>query len=468
MKHLQRILDGAKSNERLIVGLMSGTSADGIDCCLVRFVQKSAAAADSNKPTVDGDSNKPATEYCKDISGNNLFKWEWSIEGSFFLPYEDEFRAKLLSLASIDGKVQNLCSLSFDLGQLSGQAVRELLSQSGTKSEDVTLIVSHGHTVCHFPPSEESEGSNIQTDKNSGSANGGSTLQTGEGAVIAEMTDIPVLENLRVSDMAAGGQGAPLVPAADKMLFSLDEKTIGIQNIGGIGNITILHSLRSALAPVAFDTGPGNMLIDLAISHVSKGQLHFDEDGHTGRKGKVSKSLLQRLMQHSYLQLKPPKTTGREEFGECFFNELLTWQGVENLKGEDLVATLTAFTAHTIKKGISETLDLSILDTLYIAGGGSKNLFLMDLIRKVFKPLTVLSLDDYTERSQISSCGSQNSENQASPSASKELADMREAICFAALGNLYLSGASGTVGSVTGARHIVCAGKLLFPHNYID
>jgi anhydro-N-acetylmuramic acid kinase len=407
MKQIKRFLEMASGKERWIIGLMSGTSADGVDCCVVRF-----------------------TEVNK--------HWDWSLEGGSFLPYDSSFRAELLNVASPFGQVPDLCRLSFELGEKFSQSVLGLLRKTGIKSDRIALVVSHGHTVCHLPPT----GGRM-----------GSTLQVGEGAVIADRIGIPVLENLRVADVAAGGHGAPLVPAADRLLFSSSGKRVAIQNIGGIANITVLSPRELNEAPVAFDTGPGNMLIDIAISHITNGEKNYDANGSTGRRGKVSEALLAKMMGHPYLKLKPPKTTGREEFGSLYFEEIKAWSDTFNLGGEDLVATVTAFTAAAIAEAVNMYLPGSLSpQVFYVAGGGSRNLFLMDLLKKELFPIPVLSLDNFSGYS----------------GKVKDLADMREALCFAALGNLYLSGERGTEISVTGASHNVCSGKLLFPPHFID
>ena len=333
MKQFKRFINLADRNERLIAGLMSGTSADGIDGCIVRFSRENSA-------------------------------WKWSVEGTVFIPYEEDFRKELLRAASDKGTVFDLCRLSFALGEKFAFAVNSLLEKSRISKDEISLVVSHGHTVCHCPPVNERMGS---------------TLQVGEGAVIAERTQIPVLEDLRVSDVAAGGHGAPLVPAADRMLFMSKEQVIAIQNIGGIGNITFLDGYDQNVT--AYDTGPGNMLIDIAVTDLSNGTLSYDKDGTLGAKGTVSTQLLQYMMNHEYIQKNPPKTTGREEFGQVFYEKIKEKALASGLSPGDILTTVTAFTASSIQKAVEDySRTARSIDSFYVAGGGAFNGFLMELI----------------------------------------------------------------------------------------
>ena len=275
-----------------------------------------------------------------------------------------------------------------------------------------------------------------------------STLQIGEPAIIAETTGIPVIADFRVRDLAAGGQGAPLVPYADWALLTDPQHPRIIQNIGGIGNLTMLPPKGRLEHVIAFDTGPGNMVIDAVTSAVTGGREKFDRNGRIASKGTVCQPLLEWCLKHSYLSRRPPKTTGREEFGEPFVREFLNQARKERLKVEDQVATSTAFTAASIAKAYREFVfprfaksgaNLNRLQII-VGGGGAKNGTLMRMLAEEFPFAGVLSHEDV---------GMPN--------------EAKEALAFALLAFETLCGRPSNVPGATGAKHPAILGKIVLP-----
>jgi len=246
---------------RFVIGLMSGTSCDGVDAALVRI--KGAGAG----------------MHIKLVSFQTL-------------PYPPALRMRLLS-PHLDAK--EICLLNFELGERFAEAANELAAVAAEKGEEVDFIASHGHTIAHYPPMPN------------GGATG--TLQIGESAIIVERTGLPVVSDFRPRDMAAGGQGAPLVPYADWLLFRRQDRTVACLNIGGIANITVVHWDFDGI--MAFDTGPGNMAIDGAVSLLTRGSLQMDDKGAMAARGVVIDEFLDYLLDHPYFELPPPKSAGR-------------------------------------------------------------------------------------------------------------------------------------------------------------
>jgi anhydro-N-acetylmuramic acid kinase len=257
----------------LVVGLMSGTSADGIDAALCEIT--------GAPPNLGA-----------------------RIVGAVPLAYPNGFQARILNASQPDtGRVDELCALNFALGELFAQATLNVIEKSGYKPGDVDLIGSHGQTFWHIV---ESDG-RVQA-----------TLQLTEAAILAERTGITTIGNFRPRDIAAGGQGAPLTAYVDWLLLRHPTKWRAIQNIGGIGNVTFLPPLNDVQSkPMAFDTGPGNALIDSIMVLVSDGKFAYDRDAEVARRGRIDEEWLQTLLAHPYYEIKPPKTTGRELFSKA-------------------------------------------------------------------------------------------------------------------------------------------------------
>jgi anhydro-N-acetylmuramic acid kinase len=366
-----------------VIGLMSGTSLDGIDAALV------------------------------EIGGSTEDDVKARLVRSLTVEYGDEQR-EAIHAAIVSGSAEALCGLHADLGEWLARAALRVCEEAGISPDSVDAIGSHGQTVWHRPPSPEHRGA---------------TLQLGDAATIAERTGIAVVSDFRTRDMAAGGQGAPLVPWVDKVLFAAEGKTRALQNIGGIGNVTRVPPRGSTEPVFAFDTGPGNALIDAAVELATGGRATFDRDGKLAARGEADEALLAELMRHPYFAAEPPKSTGREEFGRPFVARL-----VEAVRPEgdrdwlDLVATLTELTARTIAGAYQRWLLPRGLDEAVMTGGGARNPTLMARIRALLDPLPVLDA-----------------------AALGIDADAKEAVAFALLAWAHLRGISANVPQATGA-----------------
>jgi anhydro-N-acetylmuramic acid kinase len=289
---------------------------------------------------------------------------------------------------------------------------------------DVGFIASHGQTVWHQPVPETIAGRAVR-----------STLQIGEPCVIAERTGATVIADFRPRDIAAGGEGAPLVPYVDLLLFADPRLSRAVQNIGGIGNVTFLPAGATPEQVIAFDTGPGNMAIDAAAARLTGGAQSQDTDGRLARAGRVDAALLAELLADPYLCQPPPKSTGRERYGEPFVQAL--WE--RGHQGPDLVATLTAFTAASIADAYARWLaPIAPVDEVILGGGGAYNPVLVEHLREYVAPARL-----------------RTSQESGIP------ADAKEAIAFALLGHATLRGRPANVPAATGAGHPVVLGKIV-------
>lgn len=385
MERLRRILS---KQRRLVAGLMSGTSLDGIDVALV-YIQGSGA--------------------------------DTRVEQVAFqtVPYETRIRENILAACRRDtSDVEMICRLNFVLGELFADAVCAACRETGIRPAELDLIGSHGQTLWHRP--------------------GESTLQIGEAAVIAERTGVPTIADFRVRDVAAGGQGAPLVPYTEFILFRDRHKCRLLQNIGGIANVTVLPADVRPETVTAFDTGPGNMMIDACINIVTNGWKQFDENGEMAARGSVQHEMLAELLAHPYLGQSPPKTTGREMFGEQYTVNLVGKYLQRGARAEDLAATLTYFTAQSIIDAYrSFIFPRYRCDEVIVCGGGSHNRTLMSILRQGLPEIPVLTLEALGFSS-----------------------DAKEAVAFAILANEALCGRTNNLPGVTGARAPVIMGKI--------
>ncbi|MDB4948531.1 MAG: anmK [Gemmatimonadetes bacterium] len=367
----------------LIVGLMSGTSLDGVDAALVRI--EGTTEADVRAETVH----------------------------ALTLPYTDARRGAI-HRAILAGTADALCGLHADLGEWMAEAVVRVCAEADIDLDSVDAVGSHGQTVWHRPPAEGARGA---------------TLQLGDPATIAERTGIPVVADFRSRDVAAGGQGAPLVPWVDRLLFSVPERARALQNIGGIGNVTRVPPRGSAEPVFAFDTGPGNALIDGAVELASAGKLTFDRDGKLAARGKVDEVLLADLLRHPYFAAEPPKSTGREEFGQPFVARLAEAMQPEGDRDWlELIATLTELTARTIADAYQRWIIPLGLDEVVVTGGGARNPTLVARIAELLAPIPVLGGEALG----------------VDPEA-------KEAVAFALLAWAHLHGVPANVPSATGA-----------------
>lgn len=385
----------------LCLGLISGTSADGIDAALVRVT---GAGADAKLELVAANST----------------------------PYPTAVREELLALYDQPERaIARLCSLNFLVGDLFADAALALCDEACIDPADLEVIGSHGQTVWHEPAHDPS----LPLSRPS-------TLQIGEASVLAERLGVPVVADFRVADMAAGGQGAPLASYFDWVALRHPEKHRAVQNIGGIGNVTDLPANASLDDVRAFDTGPGNILIDGMATLLSNGAQTLDHDGALASEGTVDEALLSTLLADSHLNQPPPKTTGRERYGIPMCREIMDGYGltVGSLNGErqraaDLIATITAFTARSITDAYERWLPG--LDEIIICGGGARNPALLRMVAEHVAPLPVTTLDAHGFDSEA-----------------------KEAMFFALMAHDALAGLATNVPSATGATHPVPMGKL--------
>ncbi len=374
----------------LAVGLMSGTSLDGIDAALV------------------------------EIKGSGINTKVYLLEfETFKIPSEIKNEIKKACLED-KSSVDLICSLNFKLGNLFADAVIDILNKANIDIEQLDYIASHGQTIYHIPKDREGLVK--------------STLQIGEASVIAYKTNTLVISNFRVMDMAANGEGAPLVPYTEYILYSEKEKGIALQNIGGIGNVTVLPESNLIDDIFAFDTGPGNMAIDEACNILFG--IPYDKDGKIASSGVVNDEMLNELMKMKYIHEKPPKTTGREDFGQRFVEKVI--DKYSELKSEDIIATLTMFTAKSISYNYKKfIIPNNKLEKVIIAGGGAHNKTLIKFIKEELEGIEVLIQEDLGFSS-----------------------DAKEAIAFAVLGNETLNNNFSNVPSATGANEKVILGQI--------
>jgi len=314
--------------DRTIIGLMSGTSADGVTACAVR------------------------------VAGSYT-QTKMTFMGSKTYQYPKELRIEIFELFDNQtATVDSVCSMNFKLGREFAKAAISLADSLSLTLDKVDLIGSHGQTIYHDPRPPEGDNS---------------SLQIGELAVIAELTGVNTIGDFRKRDIAAGGEGAPLSPYVDFILFR-SKRGIAIQNIGGIANLTYMPPACSEEEVIAFDTGPGNMIVDKLVSIYTESELAYDPDGSIALKGKVDEGLLDELISEPFFSIPPPKSTGREMFGTRFVERLLHFVELRGLDKEDVIATATMLTAETIARAYEEfILKEGPLDIIYLAGGGANN-----------------------------------------------------------------------------------------------
>lgn len=378
---------------RIIVGLMSGTSGDGVDASIVRI-----------------------TGHSKDSKIELIYHYHYE--------YPEEVKRLIYKLFDFDNtNIHLLSHMNFLLGEIFAKVAVDAIKASGLSREDVDIIASHGQTVFHSPYPEDIGGFKVR-----------STLQIGEGAVIAEKTGITTICDFRVRDVAACGHGAPLVPFADWILFASQEINRCILNIGGIANVTIIPKGGDIDDIVAFDTGPGNMVIDEIVRIISGGLLDYDKDGVIAGKGRVNKQLLELVLSHPYFSLPYPKTTGREVFGKVFSGDLYNKGKNLGLSDEDIVATATCLTAYSISQAIYPFN----IDELVVGGGGAYNRSLLKMLKDLLPGTEIRTHEDF------------GIPNQA-----------KEALAFAILANEVIFNSPNNVPSATGAVRKVVMGKIL-------
>ncbi|KAF3890962.1 anhydro-N-acetylmuramic acid kinase [Tolypothrix bouteillei VB521301] len=382
-----------------VIGLISGTSVDGIDAALV------------------------------DISGTNLDIEIELVAGATY-PYPTHLRERILAVCAGEAlSMAELAELDDAISCAFAQAAKNI--QFG--QEQASLIGSHGQTVYHRPPRKG--GGELSTPNSPL----GYSIQLGRGALIAHLTGMTTVSNFRAADIAAGGQGAPLVPRVDAALLSDFAESRCVQNIGGIGNVAYIPPRRDSnwLEKLrGWDTGPGNSLLDLAVEHLSSGTKTYDENGAWAASGNPCHPLVEQWLTQDYFHLPPPKSTGRELFGVSYLQNCLQDAEAYQLSPADILATLTELTAASIVHSYRSFLP-QMPQRVLLCGGGSRNLYLKSRIQNLLGSVPVMTTDDVGLS-----------------------ADFKEAIAFAVLAYWRYMGTPGNLPTATGAPQEVLLGEV--------
>ncbi len=373
-----------------VIGLISGTSVDGIDAAFVEIKSSSTSV-------------------------------QIQLIAAQTYPYSPELRSQILRLCGGESiSMAELAQLDDAIAIAFAQAARAI---QGGFEPGATLIGSHGQTVFHRPQKENQLGY---------------SLQLGRGAVIAQLTNLTTVSNFRVADIAAGGQGAPLVSRVDADILSHPTYYRCVQNIGGIGNVTYLppDALNCSEQIIGWDTGPGNSLLDLAVQSFSHGTKTYDQDGAWAAQGTPCMSLVEQWLKQDFFQQPPPKSTGRELFGQDYLQQCLTAAQPYHLSEADLLATLTELTTASIEQSYRQFLP-QMPDQVLLCGGGSDNLFLKQSLQKRLNPIPVMTTSEVGMD-----------------------ANFKEAIAFAVLAYWRSQGIVGNLPEVTGAKTAVLLGEI--------
>ncbi len=382
-----------------IIGLISGTSVDGIDAALVEIT---GSTTDLQVEFVVGETYS----------------------------YPEKLRSQILAVCG--GEPLSLAELAQLDDAIAFEFAQAALTLQ-TGHEPAEFIGSHGQTVYHRPPQPPELGYSVQF---------------GRGSVIAQLTGVTTVSNFRVADIAVGGQGAPLVPVVDAYLLSHPTENCCVQNLGGIGNVTYLPPTpdkvedsvaHSQLKILGWDTGPGNTLLDLAVQHFSGGSQTYDHDGVWAASGTPCLSLVEKWLTQEFFQQPPPKSTGREQFGQTYLEQCLADAQVDSLTPADLLATLTELTVASIEQSYRQFLP-QMPDKVLLCGGGSRNLYLKHRLQTRLANIPVLSTSEVGLN-----------------------ADFKEAIAFAVLAHWRLTGVPGNLPQVTGAKIPVFLGEIHQP-----
>ncbi|MFB6229538.1 MAG: anhydro-N-acetylmuramic acid kinase [Salinibacter sp.] len=395
---MDALLQLRRRSPRVVVGLMSGTSLDGVDAALARL---SGSGTDL---TVDSD-------------------------GFVHVPYPKALRTLLRRNAAPESSsVRDLARLDVRLAGVYAEAVDSVLADAGRSREALDLVGSHGQTVQHLPDPANCAGEEVRA-----------TLQIGEPSTLATELGVPVVGNFRPSDMALGGQGAPLVPYFDHVTFTDPEEDRGLLNLGGIANLTVLPAGGTPDDVRAFDTGPANMVIDALAERLF--DAPYDPDGQHADAGTPDHDFLADLLEGDFYRREPPKSTGRADFGADYVDHLLGAAQSRGLSAEDTMATATLLTAASVYQAYAQYVrpDQSI-DVLIASGGGTHNDALMRMLRDAFAPIPVRTAADYGVD-----------------------ADAKEALCFAVLAHETVNGVPTNLPSVTGASRRTLLGSISVP-----
>lgn len=393
----------AKKDVLVVAGLMSGTSADGIDACIARIREGARG---------------PEPELLKHV----------------VLEHDPALKAMLLELGEVreggvpgTDRVELVARAHFALGQALGEAVLEATRAAGLASGALDLVGSHGQTVRHLPAAADV-----------GRLASRTTLQIGEASVIAELAGVPVVSDFRVRDLAAGGLAAPLVPHVDRLLLSAPGVSRAVQNFGGIGNVTHLPDPGTGLSLLAFDTGPANMVIDAVVRRLTGGCEEYDREGLRATAGHPDRGLVDELTGDEYALRPPPKTLGREQYGAAFVDRFLARCAARGVTGNDAVATATLLTARVTADAYRRFLaPRGGYDEVIVSGGGALNPTLLGMLAVELGGVPVFRSDD-----------------RGIPALAKE------ALAFAVLAYEFVRGRPSNCVEATGARHPVVLGKL--------
>lgn len=394
---MEKLIKLSKKDVKYVVGLMSGTSLDGVDVALVEIK-------------------------------NNWIETRINLVGFIEYPFPDGLKSVILRNSQKEtSNVEDISQLNFLIPQLYFNAIESLCNQINFDMSKIDLIGTHGQTIHHLPNSTEYYGFTVA-----------STLQIGDPSVLAKLTGKITVGDFRPSDIALGGQGAPLVPYFDFLLFHSNEKNRGLLNIGGISNITILNKEKGQNNVFAFDTGPGNMMIDILMKRFYNKE--YDDNGAIACSGKLNEDLLVALItKDNFIEVKPPKSTGREYYGMEFLLPL--FDEFKDIPTEDWLHTVTKYTAYSIFRNYEKFIkEETKLDELFISGGGAKNKFLYESLATYFEDVEVKVIDEIGVSS-----------------------DAKEAICFAVLANETISGNPSNIPRTTGASKPTILGKICLP-----
>ena len=379
---------------------MSGTSMDGVDAALVRL---------------SGPPEKPRVRLLAFTT----------------LPYSKMVRGRILGVAAGEGVgAGEISQLNFLLGELFAEAALKVCRRGKVSPSQLSVIGSHGQTIYHQGAPKPESGRQVA-----------STFQIAEPAVIAARTGATVVADFRTADMAAGGQGAPLVPMLDYLLLNNSSQGIVALNIGGIANVTVIPAAAKPRDVLGFDTGPGNMVIDALVRHFTEDRESYDAGGRVGLLGKIVEPVLADALNHPFFRQRPPKSAGREQFGKSFVREYFL--GRRRLRFEDALRTATELTARSIADALDRfVFPRAKVQRLIVSGGGAHNRVLVKRLRELLPELTVNLSDRY-----------------GLP------VDAKEAIAFAVLADRTLQGLPGNLPRVTGAREPAVLGKIVKPQS---
>lgn len=386
---MKKFLSLFNKKSRIVIGVLSGTSVDGVDTVLLK------------------------------VRGNGI-NIKIDVLDFESYPIKKGLKEFILKCSSINnGNAEDICKLNFLVGHLFAQSIKKFISRNNLLTKDIDLIGSHGQTIYHYPFNQKLFSFNTK-----------STLQVGDISVISNQTGITTVGDFRTADVSVNGDGAPLVPYLDYILFSSRTFNRVLVNIGGISNVTFLKRTGKQDDVTAFDSGPGNMMIDYLTKKFFNKK--YDKDGRISSKGKINPELFKLICSKDrFYKKNPPKSTGREYYSEKFIEDILRTSG--KILPEDIIATFTYFTAYTIYHNVKKFR----ADELIISGGGARNRTLMNYIKDLFKNAKVKLMDM----------------NGINP-------DNKEAVLFAVLANELISGNKSNMPSVSGSDRKVFLGKI--------